>query len=82
MVLPMEADTMAALEEARKAKEARLASMGASPAKPKRPPPNRPKQYVPGTVLTSAQHKAHLTTHLANCEVQSEAVKAHLAKHA
>eukprot|EP01043_Picozoa_sp_COSAG02_P039501 COSAG02_NODE_3124_length_7320_cov_12.366154_2_plen_256_part_00 len=73
---------MAALDEARKAKEARLAKIGGAPPKPKRPPPQRPKAFVPGTVLTSAQHKKHLTTHLANCELQSGTLKTHLAEHA
>jgi ubiquitin len=36
----------------------------------------------PGTVLTSTQHKEHLTTHLASCEAQSDALTAHLAEHA
>ena len=73
---------MAALAEAKKAQEARLAGLGAAPTVPKRAPPKRPKPFVPGSVLSAAQHKAHLTAHLAQCEVKSDALDAHLAEHA
>ena len=79
----MEVESVAALAEAKKAQEARLAGLGAAaPTVPKRAPPKRPKPFVPGSVLSAAQHKAHLTAHLAQCEVKSGALDAHLAEHA